>query len=201
MVPPQRFRAGPQQPAYCCKKGLAPEWLSEQVAVEVCGIVSDGRVRAGDEEDRDCRVVGPELTSELDSVHDRHVDVGDDQPERLIQTGGGSQRSRSVLRLDDAESGPAQHPRQKPAEEFLVVNQQDGWLLCRWVLVVSHTSDASDSLRGGMLTSVLPTSSQSNLKRGADDQVIRVFPLRMPQGDAVKVVELVEPELRLEGHP
>lgn len=59
----------------------------------------------------------------------------------------------------------------------------------------------SDCLRGGMLTSALPTSSQSYLKRGADHQVIRVFPLRMPQCDAGKVVELVEPELRIEGHP
>ena len=114
---------------------------------------------------------------------------------------GGSQRGCTVLRLDDVEAGPAQHPRQKPAEEFLVVNQQDGWLLCRWVLVVSHTSDASDSLRGGMLTSVLPTPSQSYLKRRLDHEAVRVFPLRVPQCDAAKVVELVEPELGIERHP
>jgi len=93
---------------------------------------------------------------------------------------GGSQRGCTVLRLDDVEAGPAQHPCQQAAEELLVVNQQYGWLLCRWVLIMSHTSDASDCLRGGMLTSVLPASSQSYLKRGADHQVIRVFPLRMP---------------------
>ena len=81
-------------------------------------------------------MVGPELTSELDSVHDRHVDVGDDQPESPVQADGRSQRGCTILRLDDIESGPAQHPGQQAAEELLVVNQQDSWLLCRWVVVV-----------------------------------------------------------------
>ena len=49
--------------------------------------------------------------------------------------------------------------------------------------------------------SVIPGSPQSYLERGADNEVIRVFPLRVPQCDAAKVVELVEPELGIERHP
>ena len=146
-------------------------------------------------------MVGPELTSELDSVHDRHVDVGDDQFESPVQTEDRAQRGCAVFRLDHIESGPAQHPGQQAAEELLVVNQQDSWLLCRWVLVGWHTSDSSDCLGGGMLTSVLTTSSQSYLKGRLDHEAVRVFPLRVPQCDAAKVVELVEPELGIERHP
>ncbi len=37
--------------------------------------------------------------------------------------------------------------------------------------------------------------TSSYLERGAEHEVIGVFPLRVPQCDAAKVVELVEPEL------
>jgi hypothetical protein len=132
VVPPQRFRAVAQQRAYGCKKGLAPERLSQQMAVEVCGVLGEVRVPASDEQDQDRRVVGSKLTSELDSV---------------------------------------------------------------------QTSTSSDCLGGRMLTSVHPTSSQSYLKRRLDHEAVRVFPLRVPQGNAAKLVELMEPELRIQRYP
>ena len=47
---------------------------------------------------------------------------------------------------------------------------------------------------------MLPGASQPHLEGGVEHEAIRVLPLRMPQGDAVTVVELVEPELGVESH-